>query len=92
MATLGELPSDELEGAVHLLLVGPSKAGKTHYIAELVIDGFTILYVDNDNGKNTLRRKLQGKPGALDRVHYVSTQNIYTFITSFFARTRFLWN
>lgn len=92
MATLGELPPDELEGAIHLLLIGPSKVGKTHYIAELVKDGFTVLYVDNDNGKNTLRRKLQGDQAALNRVHYVETRNIWEFITAFFARTRFLWN
>ena len=92
MATLADLPSDEFEGSVHLLLVGPSKSGKTKYVADLVMDGFTVLYVDNDNGKNTLKRLLSRDSKALARVHYVETRNIWVFITSFFARTRFQWN
>lgn len=92
MATLAELPSDEFEGAIHLLLVGPSKTGKTRYIIELIKDGFTVLYVDNDNGLNTLRRGLVGNPEAMSRVHYIRTGNIWDWSVYFFARDRFQWN
>lgn len=90
MGTLKDRPENGFEGAVHLLLVGPSKTGKTHYVAELIKDGFTVLYIDNDNGLNTLRRKLP--VDALDRVHYVETRNIWEFATCFFGRKRFQWN
>lgn len=90
MATLKDRPESEFEGAVHLLLVGPSKTGKTHYVAEAVKDGFTVLYIDNDNGLNTLKRKLPAD--VLDRVHYIETRNIWEFATNFFGRQRFQWN
>lgn len=92
MATLFETPETELEAAIHLLICGPSKVGKTHYIVELVKDGHTVIYVDNDNGLNTLRAGLKGNEEALKRVHYIGTRNIWTFVTSFFARTTFQWN
>jgi hypothetical protein len=92
MATLAELPVEEFEGAVHLLLIGPSKTGKTDFVAQTVKDGFTVLYIDNDNGLNTLRRKLEGDAGALSRVHYIKTQDIWNFSSFFFARDRFQWN
>lgn len=92
MATLDELNEEESEGAVHLLLVGPSKAGKTRYIIELIKDGFEVLYIDNDNGLSTLRRGLLGNKEAMSRVHYVKTQNIWNFCVYFFARDKFQWN
>lgn len=92
MTTLAEMPKDELEGATHLLLCGPSKTGKTRYIANLVLDGFTVLYVDNDNGLSTLRACLEHNPAALARVHYIRTADIWSFMSYFFARDRFQWN
>lgn len=92
MSTLFDLPKDELEGATHLLLCGPSKTGKTRYIANMVKDGFTILYVDNDNGLSTMRRNLEENPEWLKRVHYIKTQDLWSFMSYFFARDRFQWN
>lgn len=92
MATLFDTPESELEAAIHLLIIGPSKVGKTHYIVELVKDGHTVLYVDNDNGLNTLRAGLKNDPEAMKRVHYIGTRNIWTFVTTFFVRTLFQWN
>jgi len=92
MATLADKPMDEIKNAIHLLLVGPSKVGKTDYVADAVKDGFTVLYVDNDNGLNTLLKKIGNDEAAKARCHYVSTLNLWEFTVNFFAKTRFQWN
>ena len=92
MTSLADRKQTVQEAAVHLLLIGKSKAGKTHMVADFILDGGTCLYVDNDNGLNTLRRRLEKDPAAMARCHYISTQNIYNFLTYFFARKILIWN
>lgn len=92
MTSLADKQKTVQEAAVHLLLIGKSKAGKTHMVADFILDGGTCLYVDNDNGLNTLRRRLERDPTAMARCHYISTQNIYNFLTYFFARKVLVWN
>lgn len=92
MSTLAEIQETENEGAIHLLLAGPSKVGKTKYVTELIRDGFTVFYIDNDNGLNTLRKSLANDHAAMSRVHYLGTQNIWGFIHRFFARDSLQWN
>lgn len=92
MSTLADTEKTVAEAAVHLLLIGKSKAGKTHMVADFILDGGTCLYVDNDNGLNTLRRRLEKNPAAMSRCHYIKTGNIYEFLTTFFARKYLVWN
>lgn len=68
MATLDQIPATE--DAVHLLLVGDSKAGKSTYMAQAAIDGFTLVYKDSDNGLSALRYALKDHPEAMKRIHY----------------------
>lgn len=92
MTTLADDESANMPDPVHLLLIGPTKAGKTHYIVQAILDGFTVFYVDNDNGINTVRRLLKGNKEAMARVHYVKTSNLWEFTSAFFARNKFQWN
>lgn len=95
MSTLADMQESELgiAAAVHLLLAGPSKTGKTRYIVEWIKDGGTCIYFDNDNGLNTLYNALKSDPAALARVIYVPTKNLFTFMQYFFAGRKVLqWN
>lgn len=93
MSTLADMQeSNSINAAVHLMLCGPSKNGKTRYIAEWIRDGGHCLYVDNDNGLNTLYRILQNDKEALARVLYIPTKSLYFFMTYFFARKTLIWN
>jgi hypothetical protein len=95
MPTLAEMSEAELgiAAAVHLLLCGPSKVGKTRYITEWVKDGGTCFYVDNDNGLNTLKKALEHDKAALARVVYLPTQSLFTLMQYLFAGRKILhWN
>ena len=93
MATLFEKKAEAtVNPATHLLLVGQTKSGKTDYIADCALDGYVLLYVDNDNGLMTLSKRLSNNEEALRRVHYVKTNDIWNFLTAFFAREKFQWN
>lgn len=94
MSTLKDMSESELgvAAAVHLLLCGPSKVGKTKYIADWILDGGHCLYVDNDNGLNTLYNRLKHDQAALARVLYIPTKSLYFFMTYFFARKVLIWN
>lgn len=93
MATMLEkMKEATLNPATHLLLVAQTKMGKTDYIADAALDGYTLLYIDNDNGLATLSKRLGNNPEAMSRVHYIKTGNIWEFLTAFFAREKFQWN
>jgi hypothetical protein len=94
MASLADKEDSEgVSAAVHLLLAGPSKVGKTDFVADFILDGGTVLYVDNDNGLNTIYRRLRGNKEALARCLYIETQNLYQFMTYMFAGRAILqWN
>lgn len=93
MATLFDKKEEaSVNPATHLLLVGQTKTGKTDYIADCALDGYVVLYVDNDNGLMTLHKRLKHDPAAMKRVHYIKTGDIWNFLTSFFAREKFQWN
>lgn len=78
--------------AVHLLLCGRSKTGKTKYIADMLKLGFKIFYIDNDNGAATLIRDTKDSPSAMDNCFYLRTENLWEFTQTFFARINFQWN
>lgn len=76
-------------GAVHCLLIGQTKSGKTDWVARAAIDGWEIIYIDSDNGKSTLLSALQGHPDAMDRIHYFEPESIFDFCESMFTNSIF---
>lgn len=92
MATLADSADIGDTGPKHLFLAGDSKVGKTDWIADAAIQGFTILYVDADNGKGTLMKRLAGDSTALSRVHYVRTTSPFDFMMALFGKIQFKWN
>ncbi len=81
MATLDMIPAHE--DPVHLLLIADSKAGKSTYAAQAAIDGFTLVYIDSDNGISALRNALKDKPEAMKRVNYFHTERPVDFLRGF---------
>lgn len=73
---------ESLAGPIHLLGIGHTKSGKTDYAVQAAIDGFELLYVDNDNGMATISHALANHPEALKRVHYFSPLDMAGFIES----------
>lgn len=83
MATLDQINEEYkngVAGATHLLLVGHSKTGKSDYVAQAARDGYTVFYIDNDNGFPTLRSQLKGDLAAQQRVHYFNPVNMFRFV------------
>jgi hypothetical protein len=76
--------------AIHLLLLGTTKTGKSDYVARAANDGFTVLYIDSDNGANTLSRVLT--PEGQSRVIYISTDKPYEFVKQFTKSAVMRWN
>lgn len=83
---------EEQAFAVHLLLCGRSKTGKTKYIADMLKLGFKVFYIDNDNGAATLIRDTKDSPAAMENCFYLRTENLWEFTQTFFARINFQWN
>ena len=83
--TLDDRPA--VDEAVHLLLIADSKAGKSVYAAQAAADGFTVIYIDSDNGASALQYALKDKPDARKRVFYIPTNRPSTFITNFLRST-----
>lgn len=95
MATLTEMQEEyknSVAAATHLLLVGPSKSGKSSYVAQAAIDGFDIFYVDNDNGLATLIDELKDHPEAMARVYYFNPIDFTDFITTLLRAGVFRYN
>ena len=88
MQTLNEIKSDD--NHVHLLLISPSKAGKSTYAAEAAIDGFRLIYVDSDNGQSAVRSRVAKEKNPeeiLGRIHYVGTNRPRLFLMGFLRST-----
>lgn len=95
MPTLTEMQQeykDSVAAATHLLIVGPSKSGKSDYVAQAAIDGFDVLYVDNDNGLATLMERLADKPEAMNRVYYFNPLDFTEFVTLLLRTGVFRYN
>lgn len=83
MATLQDIAEqykNQAASAIHLLLVANTKLGKTDYVAQAAKDGYTILYVDRDNGITTLLDALKDDPAAQARIHYFNPVDMVSFI------------
>jgi len=70
----------ETEDAVHLLIVGDSKTGKSIMTAQAAIDGFYVIYIDGDNGASALRYALKPYPEAKKRVQYFPVEKMSSFL------------
>lgn len=93
MPTLGqelEAFKENILGAIHLLLIGESKTGKTDYVAQAVNDGYTCLYVDADNGFATIAGAVN--PEARDRLFYFAPNNPVEFVTNLLTMPLFRYN
>lgn len=76
--------------AKHLLLIGPTKFGKTRYAVEALNAGYELLYIDKDNGLSTLRK--QSNSNALERLHYFSPPSIIEFVENLMMKEVIRWN
>lgn len=83
MSTLEQYKESQ-QAVTRLLLIGPSKSGKSDYVAQAAIDGFTIIYVDRDNGDATLLHRLKDNPEALRRVYYFRPKDLNQFVVDLF--------
>lgn len=92
MPPLDKVP--ESHDPTHLMLVADTKMGKSTYAAECVLDGFTVIYVDSDNGISALRHRLKqaGKPEAMSRVMYFRTDHPCQFLDELLTKGIFRWN
>jgi len=72
---------------VHLLLVADSKAGKSVYAGQAVLDGFDMVYFDGDNGISALRYIIGNDIEAQKRVHYFRVNRLSTFLKGFLRST-----
>jgi hypothetical protein len=85
---------------VKLLLLGDTKAGKTHYLMQAAAAGFNVLYIDGDVGIQTL---MQLPAEARKRIFYLnvadrtSESGLYEsrmakFFVEFSTTGKFMWN
>lgn len=86
MPILGK--DSKVPSAVHLLLIGDSKAGKSTYMAEAAISGFNLIYIDVDNGLSALVARINKEPESereaiLNRINYFAPKNPITFVQHF---------
>lgn len=90
MPTLDEIP-DEWR-ARHMLLIAQTKMGKTDYVCQAAIDGYSVLYIDSDNGLPTLKERLANHPEAMKRIQYFKPDDMYDFVEKFLTMGVFRYN
>lgn len=92
MPRLDQVP-EEYDNA-HVLIVGDSKAGKSTYLAQAVLDGFKVILVDSDNGLSALRYalKIARREHLMSNVMYYRTNSPADFILDMFQSSIFRWN
>lgn len=70
------------QGPIHALIIGDTKTGKSDWVVQAILDGYQCIYIDADNGLETLLYNLRGKPEALRRVVYFNPTHIADFVVS----------
>jgi hypothetical protein len=68
-------PSTKTKSFIKLLLIGNSKAGKTHYAAQAANVGYKVLYLDGDVGLQTLSQPGVLTDAAKENVYYFPVQD-----------------
>ena len=97
MPMLDDAPQDSL---AKLLLLGDSKAGKTHWIMQAAEAGFNVLYLDADVARQTLAKlspAAKGRVAYLGVGDYVDDKGVYQyrfadFFKEFCTTGIFTWN
>ena len=80
---------------VKLLLVAPSKMGKTHYVMEAAKAGFNLLYLDGDVSRPTIQ---SFDEKTLNRVWYMNLEDtqklarLWQIVEKLFTETDYLWD
>ena len=95
MTTLDKMQDDYnrgLAGATHLLLIGHTKTGKSDYVAQAAKDGFQVIYIDRDNGLETLMSSLGDDMEAKARIHYFAPEDMAGFIEGLLTKSIFRHN
>lgn len=88
--TFDSYPKEHI--ATHLLLCGDSKTGKSDYAAQAILDGYWALYLDGDNGAETLNFVLKDNIEAQRRLIYIRTSKIFEFMRLFCGDPVMRWN
>lgn len=78
--------------AVHALIIGPTKYGKTDWAAQAALDGFELLYINRDNALDTLMPRLSDNPDAMKRVKFFTPTHQAEFIENLFLMPVIRWN
>lgn len=80
---------------VKLLLVAPSKAGKTHYAMQAAAAGFNLLFLDGDVGRPTIQSFTSE---TLNRIWYMdlgdsqTVARMYQLTNKMFKTPNYLWD
>lgn len=84
--------NSDIAASTHLLLVGPTKSGKTDYVVQAIRAGFDCLYIDNDNGEETIFKELKGDLAAMQRITYIKPLDMPLFMENFFQKPTYRFN
>lgn len=82
----------DIAASTHLLLIGPTKTGKTDYVVQAIRAGFECLYIDNDNGEETIFKELKNDVPAMNRITYVKPNDMPLFLENLFQKPVFRYN
>lgn len=74
----------------HLLLIGPTKFGKTHYSVAAANAGYELLYIDKDNGLTTIRK--DATSDGLSRIHHFNPPSMIDFVEKLLMSEVVRWN
>jgi len=96
MPTIAEISREDyvtrVRAVTHLLLIGHTKVGKTDYVIQAALDGWTILYIDRDNGLQTIMDRLKESPEAQARIHYFAPVDILSFVEGLLTKPVLRYN
>ncbi len=96
MTTLTEIAeSDEGQAVMalqHCLIIGPTKTGKSDWVAQAAIDGYEVIYFDEDNGLITLLDATKNHIEARSRIHYFNPVNLANALEEFLTMPIFRYN
>lgn len=76
----------------HVILIGKTKSGKSRWAVETVRDGYETIYIDTDNGLQTIRDNLSNDQDALNRLHYFNPRHMASFVVSLLTENVFRYN
>lgn len=82
-----------ITAAQHCLMIGHTKMGKTDWLVQAVIDGFTAIVIDKDNAMATLAHRLRDQPVEVQqRLIYFAPKRMSQFIEGFMSEAIYRHN